>query len=279
MGVAARLALGVGGVLVVGVLALLYLRRSEVRQFSALEESLLEDSVEQVFTKRLVSDLPEPVRRYFEHAIAPGTPIAQSVRLETLFTMRLREGDEEAVDLVGEEVLASEGFLWRARTKMLGLPVQVQDYYADGAGGVAVTLAGLVPIVRVSGPEVTRSARGRLVGESIWLPSTLLPSESVVWEVVDADLVRVTRRVDGESVSLTLRIDDEGRPLEMSMLRYGDVGVESWQLLPYGVEIEEEATFGGYTIPTRVRGGWWFGSERYSPFEASVFQVLSAAFR
>ena len=34
--------------------------------------------------------------------------------------------------------------------------------------------------------------------------------------------------------------------------------------------------FDGYTIPTRVRGGWWYGTERYDPAGASLLRVLDA---
>lgn len=58
------------------------------------------------------------------------------------------------------------------------------------------------------------------------------------------------------------------------MLRHGDVGVDSWQAIPFGVRVEEETTFDGDTLPTRLRGGWWYGTERYVPSEASVFEVV-----
>ena len=60
------------------------------------------------------------------------------------------------------------------------------------------------------------------------------------------------------------------------MLRHGNVGVDSWQPIPYGVEVLADATFGGYTIPTRLRGGWWYGTERYDPAGASLLRVLDA---
>lgn len=63
------------------------------------------------------------------------------------------------------------------------------------------------------------------------------------------------------------------------MLRHGDVGVPGWQPIPYGARVEAEASVGGgYTIPTRMRGGWWYGTERYTPDDASVFRVRGARF-
>lgn len=141
-----------------------------------------------------------------------------------------------------------------------------------------VTLLG-VPLVSAAGPDVTRSARHRLAIESVWLPSSLLPAENVRWEAIDDVRALVVVTIDGEPIPLTLTVDDAGRLPEVTMLRHGDVGVPAWQPVPYGVSVEAEASFGGYTVPTQVRGGWWHGSERYTPSDASVFRVRAARFR
>ncbi|MEX0822043.1 MAG: hypothetical protein WD021_07845 [Rhodothermales bacterium] len=47
---------------------------------------------------------------------------------------------------------------------------------------------------------------------------------------------------------------------------------------PYGFEVEEERTFGGYTIPSRIRGGWWYGTDRFRDEDAAEFNVLHAAY-
>ncbi|GBE74174.1 MAG: hypothetical protein ACK4YL_09535 [Microcystis sp.] len=40
----------------------------------------------------------------------------------------------------------------------------------------------------------------------------------------------------------------------------------------FGGIIEEEGTFCGYTIPTRLRIGWYFGTERFES-EGEFFRV------
>jgi hypothetical protein len=227
----------------------------------------------------MVSGLPDPARRYLVHAIAPGTPLASSVQLETVFTMKLRLEAVRPTELVGGETLAPpQGFVWAARARRSPVGLRVRDYYADGKGGVKVTLFGIVPIMSATGPDVTRSARHRLAIESIWLPSSLLPGEGMVWEAVDGTHACVAVTIDGEAVPLTLEVDQSGSLQEVTMLRHGDVGVPAWQLIPYGTRVEAEAAFGGYTIPTRLRGGWWYGTERYTPDDANVLRISAARF-
>ena len=214
------------------------------------------------FEPDLLDGLPPTGRRYLRHAIAPGLAVARVARLRTHFTMFLRETAPRPNELRGRQELRFDAFLWRARTRYRGLPVRVTDDYRAGRGGVRVDLLGVLPLFRASGPEVSRSARGRLAAEAVWLPAALLPRSGAVWEQLGDDVARVERVIDGDSIALTLEIDGSGRLRRLSMERFGDVGVDSWQPIPYGMEVVEERTFEGYTIPTRLIGGWWLGTPR-----------------
>jgi hypothetical protein len=230
-----------------------------------------------VFTPDRVADLPDPARRYLLHAVAPGTPLAPVVRLEMGGTMTPRPGRPQ-VALTAEEVLAPRrGFIWTARARMFGLPVRVRDTYFDNEGGVHVALLGVIPLARESGGDATRSARGRLVAEAVWCPTALV-GPGVTWEAVDADHARFTLTVDGESIPVTIRVGPGGSLREVTLDRWGNVGVPSARLIPYGFVVDDEATFGGVTIPVRLRGGWWFGTSRFDPDAAAEFVIRSASF-
>lgn len=249
------------------------------RTLSQLERSLAQPTGDgKPFDEAMLADLPPSAQRYLRHTIAPGTPLATSVRLRMSGRMRPSPG-ADFVDLKAEETLAPpRGFVWRARLRMKGLPVRVDDYYAAGRGEVAVSLLRAIPIQTNRSSDVTRSARGRLAGESVWVPAALLPSAGAVWEEIDENRARATITIDGEPIALTLRVDEGGRLQEVTMRRYGNVGVPDWQEIPYGFAVEREETFGGYTIPTKLRGGWWYGTERYVAEEASSFTVHDARY-
>ncbi len=190
-----------------------------------------------VFHPELTAGLPEPARRYLRHALASGTPLAASVRLQTVFRMVLTPGAGRPTELVGQEVLEPpRRFVWTARPRGWMAAVRVRDEYADGRGSVRLTLFGLLPVGGAGGPDVSRSARHRLAIESIWLPSSLLPGEAVAWHPLDDTRARVTVTIDGESIPLTVRVDDAGRLAEVVMLRHGNAGVRTWQPIPYGVQ-------------------------------------------
>lgn len=229
------------------------------------------------FSESDLDGLPEPARRYLRHAVAMGTPLAPACRLWMSGSLAPTPGGP-SVDLTAVETLAPHrGFVWSARARMKGLPVRVRDHYYEGAGGVDVVALGVVPIPLGSGPDVTRSSRGRLIAEGVWCPTALV-HPSVTWEAVDADRARYTLTVDGEAVAVTLRVDADGALREVTLLRWGDAEGKPARLLPYGFRVDEEQTFGGMTIPTRLTGGWRYGTDRFDAAAAATFVVSEARF-
>jgi hypothetical protein len=216
----------------------------------------------QVFSEGMVAGLPEPARRYFRHAIRPGTPLAARVRLAQEGSIRL--GGDWAPFTAEQVLTAGQGFAWKVRARIGGLPFAGADHYAQGQGRMRLAALGLVPIVNETGPDLSRSSIGRLVVEYMWLPSALLPQAGAAIEAVDADRFAATTTVGAESTRLVVTVDRDGRLVASSIERYGNQTDDKlYRYIPFGIEAEEEGRFGGYTIPTRVRAGWWFGTDRY----------------
>ena len=275
MGRIKKLALGIG--ILAGVSVVID-SRAAAHQARLLRNHFRFPAEDTGFSPELVADLPEPVQRYFLHAIAPGTPLARSVRLTISGRMRPRP-DAAHLDLTAKETLAPPlGMVWEARTAMGPIPVHIVDCHFQGAGRIEGRVAGLLAVMRGDGIHISRSSRHRVAIEAIWVPSTLLPQHGTAWTAVDDDLIRYEITVDGEAIPVMLRIDGEGRVGEATMERYGDVNVPDYQLIPYGYAAVAEAEFGGYTIPSRLVGGWWYGSDDYDEDGASEFIIEDAIY-
>lgn len=247
------------------------------RHTDRIEAELTAPAPSHTFSETDLAGLPEPAQRYLRHAIAPGTPLSPSVRLWMDGTMTPTPGGP-STDLTAAETLAPHrGFVWTAKARMNGLPVRVRDHYFDGGGGVDVVALGLLPIPLGGGPDVVRSARGRLVAEAVWCPTALV-HPSVVWESLGDDRVRFTLTVDADAIPVTLRIGPDGALREVALERWGDVEGPPARPIPYGFRIEEERTFDGVTIPVRLTGGWHFGTEHFDPAGAATFAVHRAEF-
>ena len=86
--------------------------------------------------------------------------------------------------------------------------------------------------------------------------------------------------VQGEPGELRLTIDAEGSVKTFSLQRWGNPGGAEFRYADFGGVVEEEGTFAGYTIPTRLRVGWHFGTDRFER-EGEFFRatVDDAAYR
>lgn len=235
--------------------------------------SLKSEPSNTIFTKNMVANLDEPVQKYFLHAIKLGTPIAAGVELEMSGSFRLKP-DADWIPMQASEIISqSPGFVWKAKVgKGLG-ELRSADYYSKGKGKMRFSIWGLIPVVNAQNDNITRSSIGRLGCESIWLPSALLPQNGVIWKAVADNTIQANWKIDNESITLTLTIDADGKVLKLSLLRWGDKTEDgSWQYIPFGGEVKAEKTFAGYTVPSAISAGWWFGTDKHWAFFQPIIE-------
>lgn len=214
------------------------------------------------FDPALVAELPEPARRYLLHTFAPGAPLATAARLTMHGELRLKQ---VWYPFEAEQVLSWErGFVWHARAKVKGMPVSGFDRLIDGEGTMRWRLLGVIPFIRAGGPDVARSAAGRMHAEAIWIPAVLF-GDDVQWLDGDAAHGSVMIRAHGELTQLVFDLASDGAVDTVSLARWGDIGTGAFHYETFGGRCSDERTFQGVTLPTRYRLGWYFGSERFEP--------------
>jgi hypothetical protein len=215
---------------------------------------------EQVLWLELLANLPKAARLYLKHAIAPGAILASGVKLWMHGEIKL---GQKWHPFKGEEVICwNRGMIWRATTWMQGLPIWGADRIVDGVGDMQWKILGLFPVMQASGADISRSGIGRMQGESVWLPAVLC-NPDIAWTELDTAHVQANFTAWGEPAELLLTIDDIGRLEQVKFKRWGNPEGGDHHYVDFGGVVEEESSFGGYTIPTRLRLGWFFGSDRF----------------
>ena len=209
-----------------------------------------------VFDPAMVDGLPEPARRWLLRSIMPGATLARAVEFRMHGTLRLDDAAPYA--MTAEQILAPpHGFVWRARVSRGPVRIRGYDRYAAGAGELRWWAYGLLPVVTDAGPDVSRSAAGRLAGEAALLPSMLLPQHGAAWEAVDDDVARATLAIDDEPVTFLIDVAPDGRLRRVTIRRWngdpanGDVG-----FMQFVVDFEGERQFDGYRLPRQMVAGW-----------------------
>ncbi|WP_369135513.1 DUF6544 family protein [Modestobacter sp. I12A-02662] len=228
----------------------------------------------EAFDPAVLDGLPEPARRWLTHAIAPGTPLWQAVELSMRGEIRLSSWRP----FTARQVLAPPaGFVWAATARLFGLPVTGFDRLSSGSGEMRWRLGGLVPVMSASGPDVARSAAGRLAGEATLVPTAF---RAATWATGSAaDRVVATWHVGGRDESVELHVGPDGRLLGAEMDRWGNPGGEPFGRHRFGVAFEAERTSAGVTIGSVLRAGWWWGTDRQAEGEFFRARITGATFR
>jgi hypothetical protein len=233
-----------------------------------LEARLLRQAGPGRFDPAELDGLPEPVRRHLGLAIAPGTPLATSARLRMRGSIKVGRW----LPFRARQVLSpQDGFVWVARAAWL---IAGSDRYLDSAGALEWKLAGLVTVAHAEGADVARSAAGRAGAEGIWLPTALLPRFGIRWAAPASDRVTAAFAVGETPLELELRLDAAGRVVSLAFDRWGDPGGDGafgWHR--FGGEVTGYASFGGLTIPSAGRLGWFWGTDRWDEGEFFRYRI------
>lgn len=225
------------------------------------------------FELDMLDALPDVAGRLIAHQLAPGVPLSATVELEMHGQIRLGSWRRFSARQV---LTPGQGFVWAATARVAGLPVTGFDRFSRGAGEMRWRLLGLVPVMSASGPDVTRSAAGRLAAEAVLCPTAF---RTCRWSEAGEDRVTMTWTLDGHDEDVELEVDREGRLRRVIMQRWGEPDGAAPGRYPFGVEVLEERSFGGVVLPQRFRAGWWWGTAREAEGEFFRAVVTSARFR
>ncbi len=211
------------------------------------------------FDPASVEHLPGPARRWLTRAIAPGTPLRR--RVELTQHGRIRLGSWR--DFRARQVIAGlQGYVWACSTRVAGVPVHGYDRLAHDRADMVHRAFGRLALVDQSGPDLTRSAVGRLVSELVWTPAVAL-DPGIVWKRVDDDAVTAVLPHHGEAHEVTITVDPTGALRRVTMLRWASIARGPYQLHPFGAEIHRDGAFDGFTVPTRITAGYDPDSPRW----------------
>ncbi|MGH2755968.1 MAG: DUF6544 family protein [Actinomycetota bacterium] len=235
-----------------------------------LEQRLATPAAPGHFTQGEIEGLPEPVRRFFNAAIAPGTPLATSARFRSRGSIKIKGWKP----FRSRQVEAPhDGFVWAAR---VGGLISGYDYYADGRGAMNWKVLALVTVVDADTPDHARSAAGRAGAESIWVPTAMLPRFGVEWTAEDDTHITSRHPVDDLEVEIRYVLDSNGRITSISSERWGDPDdTGEIRSLPSGADVTGHATFGGVTVPSRGTYGWFHGTPRWEEGKFFRFEIVS----
>jgi len=204
----------------------------------------------------MLTDLPEPARRYLEYTGVVGQPWIDTVRVRYEGVFRMA-ADKPWMPIKAEQAYTTDppGFHWTARLKMFGLwMVSGSDTYKAGRGHMFGKVAGLFTIFDARGDELDQGTMMRYLNEMTWFPVALL-SDYVTWKAVDDHSFDATFTDHGKSVSARFFVDQAGRLNNFVTKRYresnGTYTLDTWT-----TPMMEHGRLAGLNLPVRGQAVW-----------------------
>lgn len=211
------------------------------------------------FDTATLADLPSPAARLLGRSVPSGTPLSSTVRLTMRGEIKL---GPRWFPYESEQILrAGEGFVWKPVVGGRLLRFTGADVLAEDDERMEFRLYGRIPVVRVSGADLRRSAEGRLAAETVaWLPQALTPQAGARWAPIDDARATVTLHAGGTDIDIEVAVDEDGRVRRVSLDRLRVIG-ESARVAPFGGPIDDEfVTSNGLHIAGRGSVGWDLGT-------------------
>lgn len=202
--------------------------------------------------REMLNGLPQPVERWLNHVLTPGSPLLTSVVLTMSGRIKIGQWREFQAT---QAIAACGGYIWAATAQFGPLPVRGFDRYCDHTGEMRWRLAGFIPVMSVEGDDVTRSAAGRLASELILTPAAAL-SPHVRWTSVDEQTAVARVDVDGLVHDVTVVVSDHGSLESAQLLRWGDPEGHGCGQHLFTALCTGEKRFGDVVMPAHIEAGW-----------------------
>jgi len=255
---------GIGVSVAGATVAVLIGRSVEAKRADDMEAALLHEriaGVDHVLDVRQLSDLPAPVRRYFEYCLVESQKLIKTVRIHQMGELRTSTTSELWSSFTAEQLVAPSnvGFVWKAKVSTpFATHVRVLDGYLAGVGTGSVSLLSAFRVASDSDkPELNSGALHRYLAEAVRYPTALLPGSGVTWAPVDDHTAIATLSDNGITVSLEFRFNDTGEVLAIyTPTRFGRFE-GTYKQVPWEGHFKNYQNHQGIRVPSYGEVAWY----------------------
>lgn len=229
------------------------------------------------FDPGTLAELPRPAQRLLGRALPSGVALSSTVELEMAGEIEL---GGRWLGFTARQILkAGEGFVWSPVVGGRLIRFVGADLLTADDARMEFRLHGLVPVVRERGPDMRRSAQGRLAAETVvWLPQALTPQLGARWTPVDDERAVVTLAAAGADVDVEVLVDGEGKLRRLGLDRWNG-SADPPRSEPFGGSVDSTFTASN---DVRIAGGgtvgWGFGTDDEADGVFFRYRITAATF-
>ena len=206
-------------------------------------------------------DLPEPVQRYFKAVLQDGQALISKVELSQTGQFHMNETEDKWHKFTATQFVVTQrlGFDWDAKIQMFPfINVFVHDTYLLGEGDLQASILSLFAVAKMHNtPQLNQGELLRFLAEAVWYPTSLLPSQGVVWEAINQHSSRATLTDGKTTASVVFQFDAEGLITSMrAEARCYSVVGDKLVFMPWAGNLREYSVCNGMRIPLEGEVGW-----------------------
>ncbi len=271
---------GGGLVALIGIAATIgigsYLTERDIRQFQEQVEEIARSALAPVASQTAISNLPEPVQRYFGFVFPDGIPETRLVRLTSEGQFRRPQTDSFSFT-TSEQVIATNtpALMFSATTPIIpGVWARAYDFFANGEMEMKAKILSTMTVVdERETPDLNVISLRRWLLESALFPHGLLPGGPVTWEAIDVQSARAIVAANGLQSSMIVHFGETGEITHIVAEEDGDLST------PYHgsgehVTRSDYRDIGGVMIPHAFVISRMAGGKIYPFFDAQLTSIV-----
>ena len=228
-----------------------------------------------------ISNLPEPVRKYFQYALKDQREIIRFVRLKQEGLFRLKDDpnldeNEGWSSLKAEQYFTTKEpeFIWCAEIKMAPfLWIKGWDRYHQGEGNMLWKMLSAIKIVDARDEMLNQGALSRYLAETPWFPTALLPGDQLRWEAVNSNSAKAVLKDRDLKVSIIFHFNNQGQITHAEMPNRARMVDNQYVSTPWTAYYRNYQEIDGMMIPTEGEVAWNLGSGNFSYAKLKITDI------
>jgi len=212
-----------------------------------------------------ITNLPEPVQRYFKYSIQENQNYISFVKLKHEGIFRQSQG-QVWMPMVGQEYITTEnpGFVWIGKMKPYPLLwIDGKDEFIDGKGNFQIKLLSLFTVADTKGKESDESELLRWLAETPWFPTALLPSKYLHWESVNSSSAKAVVEYGKIKATVVFSFNEQGQIIKLNADRYRTVN-NTFSKDKWVGYYRDYTKVNDVMIPKEIEAAWNFSSGEFS---------------
>lgn len=211
-----------------------------------------------VFNYSEIDSLPIAPQRFFKYSIDNCAVKPAFVRMKQTGEIKTDQSQPfRKTEAVEYFAVNKNSFVWDADIDIVSfIKMRAVDSFIEGKGNILIKLMSGITITDAKGPELDSSALFRFFSEAVCFPTALLPSDNVVWKIIDDSSAELTVYYEGIKISAIFYFGQNGEVIKITTRDKYRTTKGGYQKDNFTMYCRDYKKFGSFNVPTYFETEW-----------------------